>query len=365
MRIGIVSVFDNNNLGNRLQNYALQQVLLSYADEVVTIKNKPYYSGKSRVARMLPFAESVLLNRLLGMDKRAKLIRFTKKYIPFTQNCYWYDTPEMNLKRRDLCDLYCAGSDQVWNPEAARYTMFNYLGFSSRDNTFSYAASFGVDEVSKEYREAVQNGLRHVKYISVREEAGKQITEKLTGRTDVQVLVDPTMLLTVAQWDLIGERPKFEIPEKYLLSYFVGDVTDERRSAVRNRAKMLGYEFIDLNNKRSPYYAIGPGEFIWLIKNAAIICTDSFHGSIFSFLYQRPLIIFNREGSRDDMSSRLETLASKFHLQGCMAEGDTLPDISGEADYSAGYEVLEQERKKSKAFLDMVFEEAERAGLCD
>ena len=61
MKTGIVSIFDNNNYGNRLQNYALQQTLAKYAKETVTIKNKPYFSGKSRLARVLPLAESVLL----------------------------------------------------------------------------------------------------------------------------------------------------------------------------------------------------------------------------------------------------------------------------------------------------------------
>ena len=89
MKVGIVTVFDNNNQGNRLQNYALQQVLLRYADEVVPMKNKPWYSKKSRIARMLPLAESVFFNRLLGMERRARLVEFSNRYVKLSRGCYW------------------------------------------------------------------------------------------------------------------------------------------------------------------------------------------------------------------------------------------------------------------------------------
>ena len=82
------------------------------------------------------------------------------------------------------------------------------LGFADSEKTFAYAASFGIDEISEEYVKDAKTGLEHIKYISVREDAGKSIIEKLTGRNDVQVVVDPTMLLTTEEWDQIAEKPK-------------------------------------------------------------------------------------------------------------------------------------------------------------
>ena len=242
--------------------------------------------------------------------------------------------------------------------------MFYYLGFAERDRTFSYAASFGIDKIPEEYVEDVRKGLEHIKYISVREDAGKRIVEELTGRTDVQVLVDPTMLLTTEQWDEVAEKPKNELPEKYLLTYFLGQVSENRRQKIEKKAAELGCQTIWLMDKKSPFYAIGPGHFVYLVKHAQMVCTDSFHGSVFSFLYGRPLAVFGREGSGEDMSSRLETLADKFSLRSCLVHNEDLSDVPVAPDYSEGYRALEIERKKSKAFLDMVFEEAERAGLC-
>ncbi len=77
MRVGIVSIFDSTNFGNRLQNYALQQVLLRYADEVVTIKNKPSDGKKTKFYKKLPIAESLLMSRLMGRERRTAMLRFT------------------------------------------------------------------------------------------------------------------------------------------------------------------------------------------------------------------------------------------------------------------------------------------------
>ena len=355
MKVGIVTIFDNNNQGNRLQNYALQQVLLSYADQVVTMKNKPWYSKKSRIARMLPLAESAFFNRLLGMERRARIVEFTARHVRLSRCCYWYDKAGQAPKKADRCDLYCAGSDQVWNPTMGRGGSFDYMAFAPGQRTFSYAASFGIDEIDEEHRQSAAAGLKHIRHISVREDAGKKIVEELTGRTDVQVLVDPTMLLSREDWDGVIAKPEGNVPQRYVLTYFLGGVSPERRAAIDARAAALGCEVIRLMNPGSPFHTVAPHEFVWLIKNASYICTDSFHGSVFSFLYGRPFAVFVREGKGPDMGSRMKTFMSKFSLEGCAAVGDVLPDYVERPDYAVGYAALEEEREKAKVFLDNVF----------
>ena len=355
MKVGIVTIFDNNNQGNRLQNYALQQVLLRYADQVVTMKNKPWYSKKSRIARMLPLAESAFFNRLLGLERRARIVEFTARHVKLSRGCYWYDKAGQSPKKVDRCDWYCAGSDQVWNPTMGRGGSFDYLAFAPRERTFSYAASFGIEEIEEDRRQAVAEGLKHIRHLSVREDAGKQIVESLTGRTDVQVLVDPTMLLTREEWDTVIAKPAGTVPQRYVLTYFLGTVSDERRAVVADRARELGCEVINLMDSASPFHAMAPHEFVWLIKNAQYICTDSFHAGVFSFLYGRPFAILARAGKGPDMGSRMKTFMGKFSLEGCAAVGDVLPGYEAQPDYSLGYAALEAERAKSKAFLENVF----------
>lgn len=356
MKIGIVSIFDSENMGNRLQNYALQQVLKRYTEQVVTFKNKPKPGSlKEQLKRKSPLAESILTNRLIGKTRKAQLLRFNKKYIPTTKTMYWNNPSKTAIKAQDRCDFYCAGSDQVWNPLIGRGS-FDYLRFAQSEQTFSYAASFGIDEIPEAYREAVAAGLKHIKHISVREDAGKKIVEDLTGRADAQVLVDPTMLLTCQDWDRVIAKPQGDVSQNYVLTYFLGAVSEERKAAIQARARELGCELIELMDPAGPFYAVGPDGFVWLIKNARYICTDSFHGSVFSFLYGRPFAVFAREDSGPDMGSRIKTFMSKFSLQACAAAGNILPDYCAEPDYSTGYAALEAERSKSGAFLNQVFQ---------
>lgn len=364
MKVGIVTIFDNENMGNRLQNYALQQVLLRYADEVLTLKNKTKFeSALDNLKRSSSLAESVLLNRLLGKTRKVKFLQFNKRYIRFSRHCYWFNDPQAAPKKPDLCDLYCAGSDQIWNPLLDRQGMFNFLGFAPKDAAFSYSASFGIDAIPEAFAGDVRKGLEHVNCISVREDAGKQITQDLTGRTDAQVLADPTMLLSAEEWDQVASKPDAPVPERYLLTYFLGSVPDARRAEIRRQAEAMDCHVIELMDPASPFYNIGPGEFLYLIKHAELICTDSFHGSVFSFLWQRPLVIFSRCGGSSNMGSRIQTFTETFHLRDHIAQDDRIPALSTLSDYSAGCEALAAERKKAAAFLEMVFQNARKTSV--
>ena len=104
-------------------------------------------------------------------------------------------------------------------------------------------------------------------------------------------------------------------------------------------------------DKNSPFYECGPSEFLWLEKYAFLICTDSFHSSVFAILYNRPFVIFDREQKNIvSMNSRLETLIKKFKLKNRKFEGKITKENLNH-DYSEAYKILEKERKKSEVFL--------------
>lgn len=295
--------------------------------------------------------------------KNAQCVKFLKNATrPRRYICY------SKAVHRDIAKRYRAvivGSDQVWNPItiSCKTADTYFLSFIPPEKRFSYAASIGTNDIPMDKRPMYEKALLAFNKISVREDAGKRIVEELTGRTDVQVLADPTMLLTTQEWDAVAELPKHKLPERYLLTYFLGEVSDSRRQAIERKAAELDCETIWLMDKNSPFYAIGPGHFVYMIKHAQMVCTDSFHGSVFSFLYDQPLAIFDRKDNVENMSSRLETLASKFELHDCLVQNEDLSEVPMKPDYSKGYQALEEERKKSKAFLDMVFEETERTGI--
>lgn len=346
-KIGLITIIDKNNYGNRLQNYALSKYIKNRLQcNVETLENYSYSNSKKmyliRIVRNyilnLRHKENYNLNRqnnFLDFDNK---IKYASKKI----NCF------SNLNG---FDYLIVGSDQIWNPEFRRLRDIDLLKTVTPEKRISYAASFGVNEIPENLKENVSKELKKFKAISVREDRGKEIVEELTGRKDVEVLVDPTMLLTSEEWDKVSKKPTMLKTDKYILNYFLGELSEERKNEIERIAKENNCEIINILDKNSPYYECGPSEFLYLEKNAFLICTDSFHSSVFAILYNRPFIIFDREQKNlVSMNSRLETLIKKFKLKDRKFEGK-ITEKNLNHDYTEAYEILEEERKKSDKFL--------------
>ena len=158
------------------------------------------------------------------------------------------------------------------------------------------------------------------------------------------------MLLTSEDWDKVSKKPKMLKSNKYILNYFLGNLSEKRKEEINRVAKDNNCEVINILDKNSPYYSCGPSEFLYLEKNAFLICTDSFHSSVFAIIYNRPFIVFDREDDTVSMNSRLDTLLSKFHLESRKYSGKiNKKDLK--CNYTNTYKILEQERKKSIEWL--------------
>ena len=345
-RIAILTINDDTNYGNRLQNYALQEYCKKNKVDVETIHNQKGIVGINVLKKRL----KNIIKRMLKRYKRHQLfLDFNKKYIKYSKQ--YIDEMNIDLKLNDKYDLFFTGSDQVWNPKFGRMSDIDFLTFADKDKRNSFSASFGISEIPEDMKEYYKERLNGLNNVSVREDRGKEIIEELTGRTDVEVLVDPTMLLTSEEWDKVSKKPKMLKTDKYILNYFLGELSEERRNEINRIAKENDCEVINILDKNSPFYQTGPSEFLYLEKNAFLICTDSFHSSVFAILYNRPFIVFTREDKTVSMNSRIETLINKFNLKNRNYEGKITKE-NLEHDYTEAYKILELEREKSKRFLE-------------
>ena len=239
----------------------------------------------------------------------------------------------------------------MWNPKIGRLKDFDLLVGVPTKKRISLSASFGIEKIPKKYINKTQNELKKFKAISVREDRGKEIVEELTGRKDIKVLVDPTMLLTAEEWDEVSKKPAMLKNDKFILNYFLGEISEERKKEIERVAKENDCEIINILDKNSPFYECGPSEFLYLEKNAFLICTDSFHSSVFAILYNRPFVIFDREQKNvTSMNSRLDTLINKFKLKNRKFEGK-ITEKNLKHNYEEAYKILEKERQKSERFL--------------
>lgn len=336
----IISIYGNNNFGNKLQNYAIQKKCSCNGLEAIILKNSHIKCNK--------------IKRFLGEHILKRWYRnknfwyFEKKFLKKSKNYAYFNSNNKELNTQ--YDYFIVGSDQVWNPHFGLKGDLEFLEFVNNKPTIAFSASFGVDSITENLREDYTRGLNNIDYISVREDAGKKIVEDLTNRKDVQVLIDPTMLLTKEDWQHISKKPNNLNKEKYILNYFLGNLSDERKNKINKLANKHGWKVINILDKNDPYYNSGPSEFVYLEEHAELICTDSFHSCVFGILMDTPFIVFEREDKEESMNSRIVTLLSKFKLDDRKYNGD-LNDSHLKYDYSSCYKILETERKKSESFL--------------
>lgn len=350
-KLAIFTINDDRNLGNRLQNYATQEELKKQNIEPETISNQKGIVGKAYLKKQT----KKLIKKILPIKPEFK--RYDN-FMKFSKNIKYskYHIDENHISKRITkeYDYYITGSDQVWNPNFHRMSDIDFLKFAPKEKRNSFSASFGISQIPEELKEYYKQNLLEMNHLSVREERAKEIIEELTGRTDVEVLVDPTLLLTAQEWDKVSQKPKQLKKEKYILNYFLGNLSEKRKAEIEKVASENNCTIINLMDRNDPLYVSGPSEFLYLVKNAFLICTDSYHGSIFSIIYNRPFIVFDREDNIVNMNSRLETLLSKLELQERYSKNEKITNELLKHDYTKSYKVLENEKEKTRKFLEKV-----------
>lgn len=353
-KVCIVTICNGSNFGNRLQNFALQEVLEHrFGLQVRTARNlsgeigekllkAPMVHGLLRSAPVHMAARCLLKNGRLR--KKFEFLRFNGKYIHLTRQ--YVNADRVPEGFADRFDCFVAGSDQIWNPEIGFNSSVEYLHFAPGKKKIAYAASFGISAMTEEQLSYTREMLADFPHLSVREASACAILEQL-GRTDAAVVLDPTMLLTADRWRALEEKPDFAPREgTYLLSYVLGRENTAARAYAEKLCAEKGWELIDINDPaRYRHYGIGPGAFLYLIDHAAHICTDSFHASVFSTLFHRDYTVFSRGNMNSRIATLLETVSGGREF--AWEKGMCRPQL----DYELAECLLEQERAHALRYL--------------
>ena len=352
-KVGIITLTDNANFGNRLQNYALSTVIKRNGIECETLWKRDN-KIKKYIREFIYFIKLRNIGDYIKEKLRKKVFKsFTNEYIDISYYRTYKDITKKSFYK------FIIGSDQIWSPLALEYYPISLTEFINKENSVaSYAPSIGVSSVNNEYILKMKSAYKNnkIKDISVREDCGKKILESILDRNDIEVLIDPTMLLDDNQWDKISRKPKHIGNKKYILNYFLGNVSNDRKAAIETIAKEYDCDIINILDKNDKNYISGPSEFLWLEKNAFLICTDSFHSAIFGIIYKRPFVVFERDDKNESMNSRLDTLLSKFKLKDRRYNGKCITKENLSVDYKEAYSILSEEREKSRLFLEKILD---------
>ena len=352
MRVAQITLDGYFNYGNILQKYALQHTLKKFTDSTVVLYHKDcnQFHKNGYWAHLKP--TSPILENPQRYDyyeaiRCSKIKEFEERYID-TRFDFVYLADVV-----DEYDYFIVGSDQVWNPSWINDKYF--LRFAPREKRIAYSASIAMPSIPKEKTKQFYKGISGFDYLSVREEGAIKLIKKLTGQEAILV-ADPTLLLTPEEWLAVSRKPawlKEKYERGYILTYYLRKTPPPE---LKDLSKKLNLPLVNLlDNKNYWHYVTGPEEFIWLFANASLIYTNSFHGAVFSILFQKPLvnreIIDDKDGSK--MSLRIPSLLKMFGLENRIAkpENDFKIDNLMEIDYSSRDEVLTAEREKAFKFL--------------
>ena len=367
MTVAILTITDGANYGNRLQNYALQETIKNLGFEVETIKRKTF-RDKTGIARVIELVKMVV-KRCFGKNynyyyeqRRKKFSAFNDKYIKFSTEVIGNNIALEGLN--DKFDYFVCGSDQVWNARIpiVKEDLSNYLAsFASGEKRIAYAASFGTSDIPEEDSVLFKKQLELFKAIGLRETDGLNIVQRLTGRMDAEVVLDPTMLLSAEEWSRIAKRPSF-VKENapYIVTYFLGGRNQNITEYVTCLANKSRCDVYNLENEFRAddiddinVYKADPQEFVWLIKNAEYVLTDSFHATVFSILFHKKFRVFERKECEqgNNMSSRITTLLGYFGLVAWSDNIDNPTNIPLEYDGKNVDFVIDSKKRESFRFL--------------
>lgn len=367
MKVAIITITDGQNYGNRLQNYALQKSLMDLGCEVETVKRRTHRDltwigwQKKKV--------KIIIKRMVGRNNdlhrllRKRTFDSFNKYIKFSKSVLHNNVAPKGIEHQ--YDYFIVGSDQVWNAgfRIIREDIMNYLlSFAPNDKRIAYAASFGTDRLAEGYEQAFRDELLKFKTISVREVSGVKLVKECG--IEAEVVLDPTMLLTVQDWLKIAKKPTYVKDMPFIVTYFLGGRDIKVQNYIRSIAGNKKVYNLEIESApmesidSTEVFSTSPDEFVWLIANADCVLTDSFHATVFSILFHKPFCIFERKVIDDSykIGSRIDTLLGLFHLER-FRNIDFSLEIKPEKYEVIDIErVLKQEREKSINFLRRALE---------
>ena len=370
-KIGISSVHTGFNYGSSLQSYATKMILdeLGYKGVNISMKGSLIKGRDVRVKKILILSFR-LLNQIKTISKRIdiyiKNIRKpyseeTKKmFLDFRTHyiqpyyCSWANLRKL-AKREDFKAFLC-GSDQIWSGEALYVDPQYYLRYAPKSKRISFAPSFGNDKVANFNKKVIAKYINGIPSISVREDSGVDIVKELTGRDAVR-LIDPTLVLDKDKWSKYFELDKIDFSnENYILAYFLSEPSNHAKDYIIRLSKKTNSKVIALPYLRddSDWFDdvpnAGPIEFVNYVKNAKYVCTDSFHGTAFSIIYQVPFFTFDRQyGNAVSQSTRVTSFLKLVSLNSRF--NPSFEAIDAPIDFTKSQSVLESEREKSRSYL--------------
>ena len=385
-KVGIITLyFENNNYGGMAQAYALQKLISDYGFNAELISyqrnNKTHIISKStlfekikrntikglisRYYRKLKnvFEKKVGHEWKVILQSRAEKLEQFRRQVPHSE-IYTENTIE---ECQNKYSIFVSGSDQIWKPGVVDGAfVFSFLDGIPDKNIFSYASSVAVTTFSDDYLLFMKKELSKYSAISVREEKNAAQLSDLLGYKIVNVC-DPTLLLSLDQWQ--GLAAARQIDGSYIFAYLLGNNRRHRKiiqEFAKREKKILvtiphikggnqfafrieDWKFGDIQMK-----SVGMEEFFSLIKYADCIVTDSFHVTVFSYIFERPFWVFERiaKDKNVEMNSRIYDLLGRLGFENRIIKGFKIEGVINDINFDEARRRIEPYLQFSRSYLE-------------
>ena len=359
MKTGLVTFYHIHHYGALLQAYATERAVESLGSECEIID---YYVNQ----------DNSLFRRPTGLGSAAHDAHTALHYTPLKTRYerferfarerlrisgHRYESLEELRTAKLPYDLILSGSDQIWNPKIFPNGRFDpvFFGAFSDQRKIAYAPSFGIPRIPEEMEEELAGYLRQFSHLSVREQQGQRIVRHITGQ-DVPAVLDPTLLLDRQQWAEVAEPSPMQ--GGYILCYCISR-PGALEPYIRRLAEETGLPVVQLCGIRQKVHPrahcvldAGPAEFLGWFQGASVVCTNSFHGTVFSTQFQKPFFtaVAPAELASPESSRTFSLLTTLGLTERIIGKGDTA-GLTDEIDYSAVEQRLERARQGSLDYL--------------
>lgn len=375
--IGLSVCYDTKNFGSQLQVLATVKKIeeLGYDTEIIQYRKKlslkflvqtiprllnPYFIYNKcsawkklrQISRRPDLAEKIKI-------RNVRFENFCEQYFVHL-SAYYCGWKELTQKASESYDGFLCGSDQLWLPSNLGSHFYTLEFVPDSKIKIAYATSFGVSKIPWFQKRRTSRYLHRFNHLSARETRGSEIIKELTGVYAPTVL-DPALLFSGDEWLQMIPGKKI-VKSNYLFCFFLGTNTEHRMAANRLKDRFLldivtipfmhDYCKTDENWGDMPLYDVDAADFVNLIRHAEYVLTDSFHGAVFSILYHKQFIVFDRFGNGiNSRNSRIESLCSLLSLESRHAQPDMKSDITAPIDYEAVEKKLQKLRTDSVNYL--------------
>ncbi len=394
MKTATVTWITYHNYGTVLQAFALQKSIeqLGHVNEILSDreilrifrKEHPFPHSTERAAlRNVEAGTAGRLKRVINdprrvlraLNARLNQEQFGRPYEGSQQAITAFIEQEMVCREKvfpnrleelnEDYDAFLCGSDQIWSVFPENFEPYYFLSFAKKPK-IAYAPSLGTDKIPSEISHQLPILLSDFLTLSVRERCSSEQLTQMLGR-NVQWVADPTLLHDRAFWTAFCESVASQ-PQPYLLCYFLED-KPWYFSYAKQLAKQLHLRLLLLPNRWEYLLrgcidtgVIGPREFVAKIRDADYVLTDSYHGTIFSLLFEKSFQYLQRFAEDDSRSQNIR-IESLFELLG-LRERIVLPEREKNPplkiqNYQEINDIIRIFRDQSLRFLDQSFSCAE------